>query len=86
MIITLYAVSGQRLQIQPDPAIVHVGDRVAWELYFDFRSTIFRHPLIWTVYFRKGNPFTYQNERRWSKRTEPNERVVVEAGRAEESG
>lgn len=86
MIISLHATSEAQLQIQPDPAIVHVGDRVAWELFFDSPRRNFRSPLLWIIYFREKHAFRNHYGSEWQQRSEPNQKVIVDAGKAEEHG
>jgi hypothetical protein len=51
--ICITARRGKPIQIQPDPAVVPVGDTVIWQLrYFDSDD-----PIQMTVYFDHGTPF-----------------------------
>jgi hypothetical protein len=85
MIISLYARPEKKLLIEPDPAVVHVGDRVAWELSLSSRWEL-KSPLLLTIYFRKEDPFRHNYGHEWSVHGEPDKPIIVEAGTAKEPG
>lgn len=95
MIISLRSIAGMRLEIQPDPAIVHVGDRVEWQLIFlrpergllTPRRDPFRFgPLKWTVYFRREQPFGRRGEHEISAPAALDEPARIGFGTAETPG
>jgi hypothetical protein len=95
MIIQLRSIAGMRLEIFPDPAIVHVGDRVEWRLLlfpadfppFSRRRDPFRiGPVKWIVYFRNEQPFGRDRTREMSASASPGEPGSVNFGTAESPG
>jgi hypothetical protein len=95
MVISLYSIFGTGLVIQPDPAIVHVGDRVEWQFLYLQRegppsseqSDPFRFgPLKWMVYFRGEQPFGRNHDRELSSPVERGQRASITFGTAKDSG
>jgi hypothetical protein len=94
MIISLSSREG-KLTIEPDPAIVHVGDRVVFELKFEratWASALPQRLVRWAVYFRKGHPFQenppyyFGGEREWSASGPATEPGTIDPGKAAEPG
>ena len=95
MIISLITKPGAPLEIRPDPAIVHVGDFVAWEMYIDPQWAIeriaypwasFESPVRWTIYFQNRHPFRKYLRQDWSAIGFPEKKTIVQIGKAEEPG
>lgn len=77
MIIALFATLGDRLIVRPDPAIVRVGEDVAWALFFDGPEAPFGNrvqwdmSLEWRVYFNSAHPFGQRFRGVWTQKTDP---------------
>jgi hypothetical protein len=46
--------SGKRWKIQPDPAVVRVGESVVWEFETSDSAAA---SIVWVIYFDNGTPF-----------------------------
>ncbi len=86
MIISVQSLAGARLRISPDPAIVHVGDRVVWRMHLLHRLTGFRFRLKWTIYFHKDHPFSGDYREELTESGETNSDIIIDAGKAETPG
>lgn len=95
MIISLRSIAGMRLEIHPDPAIVHVGDKVQWQLSLlpadrdipgSRRDPFSFGPLKWTVYFRNKQPFGPNGYTELSTPAAPGSPVGMRFGTAETPG
>lgn len=82
MRITLYAAAGKAVAVMPDPAIVTVGERVAWAMRYEGLAS--GDAIEWTIYFHRGNPFA-PKVKTWILSIITHEQVL-EAGPAEEPG
>jgi hypothetical protein len=75
LIIALFATFGEQLIVRPDPAIVSIGEDIAWALFFDGPEQSFgrgRHwdvPLQWRIYFSSANPFGDRSRGVWTQTT-----------------
>jgi len=76
------------LKVQPDPALVKVGDNVIWEL-----SLASDRDLVsaeWVIYFRDKNPFNRANSIEWGLLTEATgadeHKLMFDAGPTREPG
>ncbi|WP_395753907.1 hypothetical protein [Prosthecobacter sp.] len=98
MIILVYSLAGVGLSITPEPALIHVGDRVVWKLLF-FNGRLAQSIKIkCTIYFEKSNPFKGNSNKDFtaygqsikyppaSPVSEENGEVIIDAGKASEAG
>jgi hypothetical protein len=88
VIISLSAKGTEPVTINPDPALVKVGDNVIWEL--DFAPVGVLNAIEWTIYFSQANPFNRGKSTSWVQviQTDGSDwpRALLNAGPALEEG
>src|SRR5437588_9211485 len=86
MIISAVKFPGRQLLMHPDPAVLHVGDKVAWQVLADSKILATKGRLRWTIYFKPDqHPFASPSSQ-WDREVRPGESGTIEAGTAKKPG